>query len=106
MDHHGRLGAFLKMAKKQRPGSPGAIPQMRAFLACEAASVGPGSSRSLFGIFDMIWVDAFPSVFKAFSLYVKLNGGSKKQPVSIEARGPDGRLIPMDLRVDVLMKKN
>jgi len=62
---------------------------MKAFLACEAISQDPSSRKnSLYGLFDLIQVESFPSVFKPFNVYVVLSNISGKHRFFLSGSGP------------------
>src|SRR5438552_5960341 len=75
-------------------------PVMRAFLACEIASKDDASGKaSLLGIFDLIWADQFPGLFRPFCLYAKVVGGSGKTEVHVDGTGVDGKSLGIQRKV-------
>jgi len=67
-------------------------PEMKAFLACEIASKDDASGKvSLLSIFDLIWAEQFPGLFRPFCLYAKVASGSGKHEIHVEGTGADGK---------------
>ena len=72
---------------------PGRKPaDMLAFLACDGSSLEPASHKTnLFGLFDVIYIESFPSIFRPFSLFVKLANAPRRIRGEIRGYTPDGK---------------
>jgi len=80
------------------------LPVMHCFLSCDGVSQEIGGKRSLHGLFDQIFATEFPTVFKPFSLFVRLMGGSGKHTVTIQGTGTDEMPIGTHKSIDCKFK--
>ena len=80
------------------------LPQMQCFLSCEAISQEPSGKRSLHGIFDKVSVPEFPGVFKPFSLFAILWGGSGKRTITLRGTDQDGKPLVDETPVTIAAK--
>ncbi len=69
-------------------------PEMRAFLACEGVTRDPVEQKpALYGVFDLIYTEGFPSIFRPFFLFIRMTGPKGKRKVSLKGYDPDGNEI-------------
>lgn len=68
--------------------------QLRCFLSCDAVSHDQGGAKgkaSLHGLFDAVFVDKFPGLFRPFFVFARLVGLKKGNVVTIQGHGVDGK---------------
>lgn len=72
---------------------------MRCFLACDVVArdptgFGPGPGKpTIYNLFDVIYAENFPAIFKPFNLFVRMVGGVGKYKVSLKVIGVDRKLL-------------
>lgn len=90
------------MVKKKASRSK-KMPEITLFLVCDAVSRDPNSRKlSLYGVFDSFNVDKFPTQFGAFSVVVRLKGGSGRHSLRLEILDTKGvkAEVPSEPKVD------
>lgn len=87
------------MAKKK----PKREINLKCFISCEHATLDPNGKQTLYALFDSIFVDKFPGLFRPFCLFAKLTGGSGKAKLSLDAFGPNGKVIFRHKPIDIIL---
>lgn len=69
-----------------------------AFMAaCDMSARDPNSGKiTLYGLFDTIQTESFPSRFGPFTLYAKISGGTGQSTGTFVLLDPKGREVPQD----------
>lgn len=79
-----------KTARKTR-GQAKKQPEVLLFVLCDAVSRDPNTGKtSIYGIFDKIWTEKFPSSIALMSIFLRLKDASGKHTVEVEVIDPKG----------------
>ena len=91
------------MAKAKTRGKR-TLPEMRCFVACDAVThdqPSGGGKPSLHGLFDAVYVDKFPGLFRPFFMFARLVGGAKNGVVTLAVTGVDGKPLGEEVTIPV-----
>ena len=93
-------GSFfaLKMIKKPSKKTAKPVPpNVSTFVTCDAIARDPNSGKAtLYGVFNQVFAEKFPSGTVPFSLYASIAGGQGKHALAFEVLDPKGNRVLLE----------